>query len=217
MSSSDLTVNSQTILSPGRVNLLGEHVDYNDGPVLPVAIDLTLTLEFFPLSSNQIILHALDLGKTARFSLADLDKKVDLEGQPLPHFALYPAAVAWACQQAGLPVMGMEASYSSNIPIGSGLSSSAAVEVAFAQAFKTLGKWDIDRMTLVKLTQQAGKRLCRRKFRHHGSIRGSVWAKGPRPLSGYCHIGMGSRAIATGCRHHRRRFTRAARVSRFGL
>ena len=155
MSSSDLTVNSQTILSPGRVNLLGEHVDYNDGPVLPVAIDLTLTLEFFPLSSNQIILHALDLGKTARFSLADLDKKVDLEGQSLPHFALYPAAVAWACQQAGLPVMGMEASYSSNIPIGSGLSSSAAVEVAFAEAFKTLGKWDIDRMTLVKLTQQA--------------------------------------------------------------
>ena len=155
MSPSDLTVNSQTILSPGRVNLLGEHVDYNNGPVLPVAIDLTLTLEFSPLSSNQIILHALDLGKTARFSLADLDKKIDLEGQPLPHFALYPAAVAWACQRAGLPMKGMEASYSSNIPIGSGLSSSAAVEVAFAQAFKTLGKWDIDRMTLVKLTQQA--------------------------------------------------------------
>jgi galactokinase len=144
-----------TILSPGRVNLLGEHVDYNDGPVLPVAIDLTLTLNFSPLESDQIILHALDLGKTVRFSLAELDKKVDLEGEPLPHFALYPAGVAWACRQAGLALSGMEASYTSNIPIGSGLSSSAAVEVAFAQAFKTLGHWEIDRMTLVKLTQIA--------------------------------------------------------------
>ncbi len=124
---------TQTILSPGRVNLLGEHVDYNDGPVLPVAIDLTLTLEFSPLDSDQIILHALDLGKTACFSLANLDLKVDLEGHPLPHFALYPAGVAWACQQAGLPMHGLEASYTSNIPIGSGLSSSAAVEVALVR------------------------------------------------------------------------------------
>ncbi|MBG0771253.1 MAG: galactokinase [Anaerolineaceae bacterium] len=155
MPSSGPNPHPQTILSPGRVNLLGEHVDYNDGPVLPVAIDLTLTLNFSPLESNQIVLHALDLGKTVRFSLAGLDKKVDLEGEPLPHFALYPAGVAWACGQAGLPVRGMEATYFSNIPIGSGLSSSAAVEVAFAQAFKTLGHWESDRMTLVKLTKQA--------------------------------------------------------------
>ncbi len=67
MASSDPKTSTQTILSPGRVNLLGEHVDYNDGPVLPVAIDLTLTLEFSPLDSDQIILHALDLGKTACF------------------------------------------------------------------------------------------------------------------------------------------------------
>ncbi|MBG0787444.1 MAG: galactokinase [Anaerolineaceae bacterium] len=155
MPSSDPNTSTQTILSPGRVNLLGEHVDYNDGPVLPVAIDLTLTLEFSPLDSDEIILHALDLGKTAHFSLANLDQKVDLEGQPLPRFALYPAGVAWACQQTGLPMRGLEASYTSNIPIGSGLSSSAAVEVAFAQAFKSLGNWDIDRMSLVKLTKQA--------------------------------------------------------------
>lgn len=155
MPSSGPNLHSLTILSPGRVNLLGEHVDYNDGPVLPVAIDLTLTLNFSPLESDQIILHALDLGKTVRFSLAELDQKVDLEGEPIPHFALYPAGVAWACRQAGLALSGMEATYSSNIPIGSGLSSSAAVEVAFAQAFKTLGDWDVDPMTLVKLTQIA--------------------------------------------------------------
>lgn len=155
MASSGHLANAQTILSPGRVNLLGEHVDYNDGPVLPVAVDLTLTLEFSPLDTGQITLHALDLDKTVSFSLEELDKKIDLDGQPLPHFALYPAGVAWACQQAGLRVSGMEASYTSNIPIGSGLSSSAAVEVAFARAYMALGRWDIDPLTLVKLTQKA--------------------------------------------------------------
>jgi len=155
MSSSENKSASQTILSPGRVNLLGEHVDYNNGPVLPVAIDLTLSLEFSPLDQNLISLHALDLGQSTTFSLDNLESKTDLEGEPLPHFARYPAGVAWACQKAGLPVRGLEASYTSNIPIGSGLSSSAAVEVAFAQAFKTLGGWEVDRMTLVKLTKKA--------------------------------------------------------------
>ena len=155
MSSSGPQTKPRTLLSPGRVNLLGEHVDYNDGPVLPVAIDLTLTLNFSPLDADLITLHALDLGESVSFCLTELDKKVDLEGQSLPHFAQYPAGVAWACRQAGLKVHGMEASYTSGIPIGSGLSSSAAVEVAFARAFMALGQWDIDLMTLVKLTRKA--------------------------------------------------------------
>ena len=155
MSSPALEAYSQTILSPGRVNLLGEHVDYNNGPVLPVAIDLTLTLKFSPLEANRITLHALDLGKSVSFSLADLENKMDLNGQPLPHFARYPAGVAWACQQAGFPTKGLEAAYTSDIPIGSGLSSSAAVEVAFARAFMALGQWDVDLMALVRLTKKA--------------------------------------------------------------
>jgi galactokinase len=145
---------TQTIIAPGRVNLLGEHVDYNDGPVLPVAIDLLMTLEFSPADSDLIELNAVDFGKTVTFDLTHLEEKLDLTGEPLPHFALYPASVAWACRQAGLPVNGMQATYTSNIPIGSGLSSSAAVEVAFLQAFKALGGWDTDRMTLVKLAQR---------------------------------------------------------------
>ena len=146
--------NSQTIISPGRVNLLGEHVDYNDGPVLPVAIDLTMTLTFSPLNADLIELHAIDLGKTIAFEFSNLEDKVDINGGPLPHFALYPASVAWACRQAGLSIRGMRAAYTSNIPMGSGLSSSAAVEVAFMQAFKVRGDWDTDRMTLAKLAQK---------------------------------------------------------------
>jgi len=148
------TLPSFQIIAPGRVNLIGEHIDYNDGPVLPVAIDLSLSLKITPLEEDHIELHPLDLGTTVVFRIKDIAKKVDIDGNPLPHFALYPASVAWAAQLAGYPLWGMRAEYSSNIPIGSGLSSSAAVEVGFAQGLKTLGGWEADRMMLVKLAQK---------------------------------------------------------------
>jgi galactokinase len=145
---------TQTVIAPGRVNLLGEHVDYNEGTVLPVAIDLEMTLTFTPLDDDRIELNALDLGETSTFRIANLAAKTDVDGKTLPHFAQYPASVAWACQQEGYPISGMRAEYTSNIPIGSGLSSSAAVEVGFARAFMALGGWDLDLMQLVKLTQK---------------------------------------------------------------
>jgi galactokinase len=145
---------AQSVISPGRVNLLGEHVDYNDGPVLPVAIDLSMTLTFEPLDEDIIELNALDLGKTSTFRIKELADKVNINGAPLAHFALYPASVAWALQQAGYSISGMRAVYTSNIPIGAGLSSSAAVEVGFARAFMALGGWEAEMMTLVKLAKK---------------------------------------------------------------
>ena len=152
------SLHSFTVIAPGRVNLLGEHIDYNDGPVLPVAIDRTLRLEITPLETDQIELHALDLGQTCTFSLSELEQKTDLTGQSLPRFALYPASVAWALQRAGYPVHGLRAAYRSQIPMGSGLSSSAAVEVGFARAFMALGDWHVDLMTLAQLTQEGENR-----------------------------------------------------------
>jgi galactokinase len=134
--------------------VLGEHVDYNDGPVLPVAIDLTMTMTFSALEEDLVELQAVDLDEISSFRLADLAAKVDINGDPLSHAALYPASVAWACQQAGLTVPGLRAAYTSDIPIGAGLSSSAAVEMAFIQAFSALGGWDVDRMDLVKWAQK---------------------------------------------------------------
>lgn len=143
------------IRSPARVNLMGEHVDYNEGVVLPAAIDRYATLRVDVLGEPVVRLMAADLKAEAEFSLENLADKTDLNGYPLPAFALYPAGVAWALQQAGLPVSGLAVQYSSDIPIGAGLSSSAAVQVGFALAWQTAGEWEIPKMELVKLCQKA--------------------------------------------------------------
>jgi galactokinase len=148
---------SPTLLArgPGRVNLLGEHVDYNDGLVLPAAIDREVSLAAAQSDDEIVSLNALDLHQQADFRLADLQRKIDARGDPLPTWALYPAGVAWALQDAGLEVTGLQAAFTSTIPIGSGLSSSAAIEVAFAAAWQTLSGWKADRLTLAKLCQKA--------------------------------------------------------------
>jgi galactokinase len=143
------------VRAPGRVNLLGEHVDYNNGIVLPAAIDRSVRLATAPTDDGIIRLHALDLGEHTAFRLEALEKRVDLEGKPLPEWALYPAGVAWALQEAGLRVSGMQAVYASDVPIGAGLSSSAAVEVAFAAAWRALGGWQMENLPLARLCQRA--------------------------------------------------------------
>lgn len=144
-----------SVNSPGRVNLLGEHVDYNDGLVLPAAIERSITIHFSRRNDSIIKLHATDYGQSCEISLFDLDSKIDNTGEPLPDWAYYPAGVVWILQQRGYDVQGFEASYHSDIPIGAGLSSSAAVEVGFAVACQALGGWEMDRPTLARFCQQA--------------------------------------------------------------
>lgn len=144
--------------APGRVNLLGEHVDYNGGAVLPAAIDRAVRLKAAPRSDRLVNLTALDLGQSVTFSLDALDQKVDTNGQPLPGWACYPAGVAWALQAHGLQTLGMDAAFTSNVPMGAGLSSSAAVEVAFAALWQKMSSWAGDGMLLARLSQQAENR-----------------------------------------------------------
>ena len=143
------------ISAPGRVNLLGEHVDYNGGPVLPAAIDRYLIIGANPRVDDLVILEALDLNERVQFSLVNISKKINLSGNPLPQWALYPAGVIWTAVEKGLKVKGFEAIFSSNIPIGSGLSSSAAVEVGFAALLREICSWDLDNIELAQLCQQA--------------------------------------------------------------
>ena len=141
--------------APGRVNLLGEHVDYNDGVVLPAALDLAVQIAVSPTDDNRLTLKAWDVDEEVSIDLDALDAKVDVQGKPLPGWALYPAGVAWVLRQDGYLVHGMQAAYSSNVPIGSGLSSSAAVEVGFAVAWRELGGWYAGALALAQICQRA--------------------------------------------------------------
>ena len=144
--------------APGRVNLLGEHVDYNDGFVLPVAIDRATYIAFSPASSEQTTLVAADFSEEAKFIPETLSAKTQPDGVALPEWALYPAGVAWALGGAGLSTPGIQAVYSSDIPRGSGLSSSASIEMAFGVAWSKVGGWNLPPMQLALLGQKAENR-----------------------------------------------------------
>jgi galactokinase len=151
----DQASNSIKVVSPGRVNLLGEHVDYNDGWVLPIAIDKAVTIEAKPVNDGLVHIFARDLDEKVVFNPASLEDKRDIDGNPLPSWATYPAGVAWSLQKHGLAVSGIDAQLHSDLPIGAGLSSSAAVEVGFAVLWEALGGWKLDRMTTARYSQQA--------------------------------------------------------------
>ena len=146
---------ARIVRAPGRVNLLGEHVDYNDGFVLPIAIDRATWLAFSPNDADQTVLAALDLSEEVSLTLQSLPAKTDSAGNPLPTWALYPAGVMWALREAGLETPSLKGVYASNVPQGSGLSSSASVEMAFVLAWQTLGRGELPPMERALLGQKA--------------------------------------------------------------
>ncbi len=141
--------------APGRVNLLGEHVDYNGGFVLPAAIDRATYVAFSPTRSDDSLVAAADFQEAASFSIETLAAKTQLDHSPLPGWARYPAGVAWSLSDHGQPVPGMRAVFASDVPRGAGLSSSASVELAFAIAWMDLGSWSLPPMELALLCQRA--------------------------------------------------------------
>ncbi len=142
-------------IAPGRVNILGEHIDYNGGSVLPAAIDRYVFLGANKRTDQMIKITALDLKDTITFRINNIEKKIDIHGNPLPDWALYPAGVFWAAKKQNLELSGFEGIFVSSIPMGAGLSSSAAVEVAFAALMREFCSWDMDNMELAKMCQYA--------------------------------------------------------------
>ena len=141
--------------APGRVNLLGEHVDYNDGFVLPAAIDRATYIAFSSNESDEISVYAADFKQQAVFSTQDLASKSQSDDTPLPDWAEYPAGVAWALGENNRTIKGLYAVFSSDIPRGAGLSSSASVELSYATAWMTLSGWKETPMQLALICQQA--------------------------------------------------------------
>ena len=141
--------------APGRVNLLGEHVDYNGGFVLPAAIDRATYVAFSPADVDGMSVRALDFDQQAVFSSESLKTHIQVDGSALPGWAAYPAGVAWALCERGQSVHGIQAVFASDVPRGAGLSSSASVELAFAVAWMALGDWTLPPMQLALLCQRA--------------------------------------------------------------
>jgi galactokinase len=149
-------------LAPGRVNILGEHVDFNDGFVLPAAIDRATYVAFSPVDdpAERSTLVAADFGEEVSFTLQSIAAKTAADGSALLEWAAYPAGVAWALTEADLAVPALEAVFASNVPQGSGLSSSASIEMAFAIAWQTLSAvegagWTLPPMQRALLGQKA--------------------------------------------------------------
>lgn len=135
------------IISPGRVNLIGEHTDYNDGFVLPAAIDKHVVLALAPNGTRECRVHAVAFDQTETFSVENAHRR---EG-----WINYVMGVVYYLNQQGYPVGGFDAVMDSNLPVGAGLSSSAAVEGAVGFGLSTLFALEVPRGELARIGQQA--------------------------------------------------------------
>jgi galactokinase len=136
------------IRAPGRVNLIGEHTDYNEGYVLPMAIDRAIHIILRPRPDSRVSVHSLDYDETAQFDAAAPQRGG-------PQWAEYIKGVAWAMQADGLRLRGWEGVLTGDIPRGAGLSSSAALEIAAGLAFAAAADLQPDPVKLAKLGRQA--------------------------------------------------------------
>jgi len=140
--------------APGRVNIIGEHTDYNNGYVLPIAIDRDITVAFRPNDSRMVNLHSVNFDDEASFSL------VDPKPDPEHPWMVYPMGIARVLAEKGVEIPGLDVVFDGTVPIGGGLSSSAALTVAFGLAFLHAAGAEMDRKDLALACQQTEHRFC---------------------------------------------------------
>ncbi len=135
------------VRAPGRVNLIGEHTDYNDGFVLPMAIDRAVWMALTPRTDSTVRIRSLDLGVDSAFDLHSLTKG---EG-----WIEYVKGVAYELQRDGCQLRGFDAVMTGDVPRGAGLSSSAAVELATARAFASVSGFEWNAAHMARISQKA--------------------------------------------------------------
>jgi galactokinase len=133
--------------APGRVNLIGEHTDYNLGFVLPGAIDKAITVELRPNGLREFRVRALDVNEEETFTVRDMKTQ--------HHWASYILGVVMEFQSRCFAVPPFDAVFAGDIPQGGGMSSSAALESAFALAINELGEFRLSRLELAQIGQSA--------------------------------------------------------------
>ncbi|MEU4436293.1 galactokinase [Micromonospora chalcea] len=136
--------------APGRVNLIGEHTDYNDGFVLPFALPLRTVVAAAPAPDGRWTVWSELDDEPVEFGTAEADEPGGVDG-----WAAYVAGVVWALRAAGHDVPGARLAVASDVPVGSGLSSSAAIESAVLAALVDLGGLDLPAQAWPRLAQRA--------------------------------------------------------------
>jgi galactokinase len=135
------------VRAPGRVNLIGEHTDYNDGFVLPMAIDRAVWIALRPRADCRVIVYSLDLDKRGEFELDSLERGTG--------WLEYLKGVAHELQITNYKLSGWEGTMSGDVPSGAGLSSSAALEVASARAFASVSGFAWEPLRIARVGQRA--------------------------------------------------------------
>ncbi len=134
--------------APGRVNLIGEHTDYNDGWVLPIAIDRACHVLTRARADERLRLGSEQMQET-------IEAALDAPRRPAHHWSAYVRGVAWALREAGQPICGADLLISSDVPLGAGLSSSAALEIAVAFALLGANNLSMERKQVALACQRA--------------------------------------------------------------
>ena len=137
------------IRAPGRINLIGEHTDYNDGFVMPAAIDREIVFAIAPIHSNRSVIHSAMFNEDFEVDLSNLEKVKS------PSWANYLLGVLFQFHQRGIKLQNFNCVFNGSIPAGAGLSSSAALETGFAFALQKINHSDLSRMEIIKLSQWA--------------------------------------------------------------
>lgn len=139
------------VRAPGRVNLIGEHTDYNDGFVLPLAIERAVWIALRPRADREVRVRSIDFGEGGRFELDRLERGGN-------EWTEYLKGTAWALAESKYPLAGWEGVMASDVPIGAGLSSSAALELATARAFAAVSGFEWSPPAMARLAQRAENR-----------------------------------------------------------
>lgn len=141
------TTTPKLFFSPGRINLIGEHIDYNDGYVMPAAIDKGIWFAVAPNNTNTANFVSVDFNETYSISLNEIAKKDSWKN--------YVLGVLNVLQTNNISFGGFDCAFGGNLPVGAGLSSSAAVEGGLLFALNTLFSFGLNRIEMAKLAQKA--------------------------------------------------------------
>jgi galactokinase len=136
------------VRAPGRINLIGEHTDYNNGFVLPAAIDKSIYVAISKRSDNKIYLYAEEFNE---IFIADIENL----RQPKFHWSGYVLGVVEQLQKRNLPISGFNIIVDGDVPVGAGMASSAAIECATVFALSELFELRLSKLDMVKIAQKA--------------------------------------------------------------